>query len=126
LTHGGGPATQNGKDVARWNAARHVVGRAEAAKSPTPDDSLAQLAASSFDAMVLSKLEQLPFGRAASLSATVSHTWASRPIALAASGRHPSGHVAVEYIAVGVLLQPTFKTRVVVAENYNCHPLTSP
>jgi hypothetical protein len=76
--------------------------------------------------MLLCVLKQLPFGSAASLGAAVGHTRASRPIALAARGMYPSGRVAVKYIAVGVLVQPTLKPQVVVVENYNFHPLTFP
>jgi hypothetical protein len=58
--------------------------------------------------MPLCILTQLLFGSAASLVASVGHARASRLIALAERGVQLSSLVAVEYIAVGVLVQPVF------------------
>ena len=90
--------------AARGSLAGQENGPGVLEKDPRPDDSLTQLAAGSVDAPLLCILEQLPFGTAASLGAGEGHTRASRPIALAARGVHLSGLVAVEYVAVGVLL----------------------
>jgi hypothetical protein len=91
-------------------ASEQIRGAEATAIAPGPDDSLTQRAAGSVDAL-LCILEHLPFGSAASLGAAVGHMRASRPIALAAGRVYPSGLVVVQYIGVGVLLQPAQNPR---------------
>jgi len=47
------------------------------------------------------------------------------PLARAECGVQLSGLVAVEYIAVGVLIQPVFEFWILFGENFICRPLTS-
>ena len=75
-------------------------------------------------ALLRRKLVQLPFGSAASLGALGGHL-TMHPLARAECGVQLSGLVAVEYIAVGVLIQPVFEFWILFGENFICRPLTS-